>query len=145
MPREVEAHRGALADLGIDAHLAARLPREAVHHRQPEPGALADRLCREERIEGACDHIGRHADAGVGNAEREILPRRQVALARGMLVEPFVGGLDRDAPALGHGVARIDAEVEQRAFQLRSVDQRGPQTRRGDDFQRDLRPDGATD
>ena len=69
------------ADLGIDPHLAAGLPGEAVDHRQAEAGALADRLGREERIERLRDHIRRHAGAGVGDAERDILARRQVALA----------------------------------------------------------------
>ena len=130
MAREVEAHRRALADLGIDPHLPARLPGEAVDHRQPEPGALADRLGGEERIEGARDHVGRHAGAGVGDAERDVLPRRQVALARGALVEPFVGGLDGEAAAVGHGVARVDAEVEQRVLELRA-DRPAPATGRG--------------
>ena len=70
------------ADLGVDPHLPARLPHEAVDHRQAEAGALADGLGGEERVEGPGDHLRRHAGAGIGDAEREVLPRRQVALLR---------------------------------------------------------------
>jgi hypothetical protein len=67
---------------------------EAIDHRQAEPGALADRLGGEERIEGARHHIGRHAGAGVANAQRHILAGRQIGLAGRLSVEMAIGGLD---------------------------------------------------
>ena len=57
MPRQIEAHRGAASYFGIDAHLSAGLPHEAVDHRQPEAGALAERLGGEERFERARDYV----------------------------------------------------------------------------------------
>ena len=36
-----------------------------------------------------------HADAGIGDAERQILAGRQIALRRAVAVQPSVGGLDR--------------------------------------------------
>ena len=60
------------------------------------------------------------------------------------VVEPFVRGLDRDAAAIRHRVARVDAQIEQCVFELRShrisVDHR-PDRRH--DFERDLRPDAC--
>ncbi len=107
-----------MPDFRIDAHLSAGLPHEAIDHRQAEAGALADRLGGEKWIEGARDHVGRHAGAVVGDAERQILAGRQVAVLGCAFVEPFVGGLDRDTAAFRHGVARIDAQIEQCVLEL---------------------------
>ena len=145
MTRQVDAHRRALADLGIDPDLPARLAREAIDHRQAQPGALAERLGREERLERLGDdlrascrcryrsrrsrHTGRPADpAGAPRARRAI-----------------VGGLDRQLAAVGHGIARVDAEVENGVFELVGVDQRRPQAARADDLDLDAGPDGAPD
>src|SRR3712207_7036761 len=59
---------------------------------------------------------------GVGDAERDILPGRQVALLRRSLVQPPVGGLDGQPPPARHGVARVDAEVrsEEHTSELQS-------------------------
>src|SRR5512140_2739444 len=99
MAGQIEAHRRALADLGIDADLAAGLAHEAVDHGEAEAGTLAHGLGGEERIEGALDYVGRHAGTGVGDTERNILPGFEIALAGAMLVEPAIGGLDGDAAA----------------------------------------------
>ena len=53
MARQVDLHRRAFADLAVDPHMAGRLPHEAVDLAQAEPGALADLLGGEERLEGA--------------------------------------------------------------------------------------------
>ena len=49
--REVQPERRAPADLAVDEHEPADLLQRAVHHRQPEPGAFADLLGGEERLE----------------------------------------------------------------------------------------------
>lgn len=107
--------------------------------------ALPERLGREERIERLGDDVGRHARPGIGDADREVLPGIEVALARAAFVEPLVGRLDGDASAVRHRVARIDAQVQERALELGRVDQRGPQPAGGDDLERDLRADRAPD
>ena len=145
MARQVEAHRRALADLRVDPHLPARLAHEAVDHRQAEARALADRLRREERVERLGDDIRAHAGAGIGHAEREVLAGIEVALLGATVVEPFVGGLDGDAPAIRHRVAGVDAEVEQRILELARIDQHRPQPARGHHFEGDRRADGAAE
>ena len=145
MARQVERHRGPARDFGIDANLPAGLAHEAVDHRQAEARALPYRLGRVERVERARDHLGPHADAAVADRQRHIRPRLGIALARGGLVEPAVGGLDRERAAVRHGVARVDAQVQQRVFELAGVDARRPQVRRADHPHRDLRPHGAAD
>ena len=63
-------------ELAGDRHRAARLMGEAMDLRQAEAGALADRLGGEERIEHACDDVGRNADAGVLHGDRNIVAGR---------------------------------------------------------------------
>ena len=58
---------------------------------------------------------------------------------RGAVVEPFVGGLDGQPAAVRHGVARVDAQVEQRVFELVGIDQRRPQAAGADHLDRDVR------
>ena len=109
--------------------LTAGLAGEAVDHRQAETRALADRLGGEERLEHLADEVGRHARPGVRDADAQVLARRHVVLAGTGIVHPLVGRLDGDATAVGHGVARVDAEVQQRVLQLFRVDQRRRQAR----------------
>ena len=112
-------HARAPAEFRVDLDVAVRLLDEAVDHRQPEARALADRLGGEERIEGAGDHVGRHAGAGVGDGEHDILarprparapqrPRRASALAVSIVSRPPSGMASR----------RVDGEVQQRVLEL---------------------------
>ncbi|CAN5420767.1 hypothetical protein BH09PSE6_BH09PSE6_14380 [soil metagenome] len=126
--------------------MSARLLDEAVELRQAEAGALADRLGREERFERLGQHVGRHAGAAVGDRQQHVLPRHHVAFARRVvLVEFGVGRLDDDAPALGHRIARVDADVEQRTLELVDVAARGPRAARQHGRHGDVFTDGAPD
>ena len=89
---QIQAHRGALAEFRINPDLAARLSREPIDHRQPEPRPLADWLRREERIERLGDHVGCHARPRIRHADRHILADRQVMVPRRALIEPLVRG-----------------------------------------------------
>jgi len=53
-----------------------------------------------------------------------------------------VRGGDGELAAIRHGVARIDGEIEQRAFQLIGVAERSPQIVRSCDFKIDALADG---
>ena len=99
----------------------------------------------KEGVEGPRDDVGRHASAGIGDAKRQILPRWQVPLPGRVLVHPLVRGLDRDPPAVRHGVAGIDAEVQQGVLELGRIDLRCPQANHVDGLDRDLRTDCASD
>ena len=145
MTRQEEGDAGALIDLGMDARLAAGLAHETVDHRQAQPCAHPDRLGGEEGIEGLGDHLGRHAAAVVGHREGDVFARFQVADPGHARIQRPVGGLDEDATALGHGVAGIDAEVEQGVFQLRRIDQGRPQLAAGHHLDLDRRTHRAAD
>ncbi len=51
--RQIEPDDCAVADLGVDRRVAAGLLDEAVDHAEAKPGALADVLGGEERLERA--------------------------------------------------------------------------------------------
>ena len=126
----------------VDADLSARLPRETINHRKPEAGSLSERFRREERIERPRHHGGAHARPRVADAEREILPGRQVAVAGHSVVHPAIAGLDGQEPASRHRVTRIDAEVQEGVFELVGVHEGGPKPDHADHLDRDLRSDG---
>ena len=86
----------------------------------------------------------RHARAGIGHRQHDILPVRELAamLAGVTLVEIGVGGLDREPAALGHGVARVDREIDDGVFELVGIDRRLPQTAGQHGLDRDRLADG---
>src|SRR3546814_4620862 len=70
--RKVDAHRRPPTGGAVDANVAAMARDDAVDDRQPEPGAFADRLRREERLEGAPPRFLVHAAAGVRHRQAEL-------------------------------------------------------------------------
>ena len=55
-----------------------------------------------------------------------------------VLVQRDVARLDQQLAAVGHGVARIDAEIDQGGLELGAVDVDGPQTVGEDELDLDL-------
>ncbi len=145
MPRQVEADGGADAGRGVDPRLAAGLPGEAVDHGQAQARALPDRLGGEERVERLGDHVRGHAGAGVADAQRDVGSGRQLALLRRPPVQPHLPGLDRQPSAVRHGVARVDAQVEQRVLELVRIDQDGIRIGHADHRHGDGRSHRASD
>ena len=78
-----------------------------------------------------------HAGAGVRDRDHDILARlhRLGQRADIGLVEIAVGGLDRDLAAVGHGVARVERQIEQRVLELVGVGKRAPEAARQHRFQ----------
>lgn len=142
---EVEGHAGAFAFGGVQVHLAAGLLGEAVDHGQAQAGALADGFGGEEGFEHVGHDVGGHAGAGVGDAQAQVGAFGQVVGAGGGGVEPVVAGLQLDAAALGHGVAGVDAQIEQGVFQLADVDEGGPGISGAGGFDLDAGAGGALD
>ena len=126
--RQVDLHGRALAGLAVDLHVPARLLDEAVDLREAEARAVAHILGREEGLERLGQHLAAHPGAGVADAQHDILARRDFGLpGRVAFVEEGIGRLDGQPAAAGHGVASIDREVEDGAFQLVRVGVRPPQ------------------
>ena len=64
-PRKVDVEARAFAGLALHANRAATSLHEAVHRRETETRPTADRLRREERLEGAGHRRAVHSDAPV--------------------------------------------------------------------------------
>ncbi len=137
--REIELDRRPVPRLAIEGDVAARLLDEAIDLAEAETGAAADILGGEERLEGARHRLLRHARARVTDGDIGVLAGNDLAVGGGIgLVERRIAGLDGQLAAVGHGVARIDRQVEDGAFELVLVDLDRPQARRQYAFELDL-------
>jgi hypothetical protein len=125
--RQEQADRGADAGHAIDIDMPAALGDKAVGHRQPEAGAGALGLGREERFERALPHFRRDAGAAVLHRQHhvvaggEIGPGTQAAGGQRQVVQR-----DVDAADAVHRVAGIDCQVQNHVLQLVAVDQGMP-------------------
>jgi hypothetical protein len=137
--RQEELHGRAPAFDAVDADVSAGLLDEAVDHRQPKTGTLADRLGGEEGIERLGDDARRHADAVVAHADPHIIAGAQRFLVRGIgLIERRSTGRDGQRAARRHCVACVDGEVEQCVLELIGIRHRRPDVHVRRDRQRDL-------
>ena len=99
---------------------AAELRAQAVDHRQAEAGAPPHPLGREEGLDRVAQGDGVHADAGVADRDPKILAGRE-QLPRSDLLG---AGRDAEPAAAGHGVARVQCEVEDGELELVGIDPR---------------------
>jgi hypothetical protein len=111
-----------LAGRGPGGDVPTGLRDDSEHRREPEPRAFARRPRREERLERAREHLGRHPDAGV--ADRD--PNVAAGLERVGPVFTRAGerddlARDLEAAAVWHGVARVDGEVHHDLLELSDV------------------------
>ena len=82
----------------------------------PRPGALADLLGGEERLEHLVPHLRRHAGAGVADRKHHIGAGPHVGIGlRVGFVEHDVARLEQQLAAVRHRVAGVDRHVEQRS------------------------------
>ncbi|MFO1058041.1 MAG: hypothetical protein U1E53_13860 [Dongiaceae bacterium] len=134
--RQQQDDGGARAGPAVDADQPAGAPREAVDLGQAQPGAAADLLGGEERLEGAALHLRRHALAGVG--DDDLGGRRAVR-------HDAPRGRDAQRAAGRHRIARIAGEVEDGEVELHPVERDG--RRRVVELERDGdgRPGGLAD
>src|ERR1700733_10987824 len=94
---KIDLDRRALSDFRVDLHMASALLDEAIDLAEAQSRALADRLGCEERLEGLVERRGGHSDAGIGNANGNILPRQNLGMVcRVDLIDVHVGGFDRE-------------------------------------------------
>ena len=143
IPGKIQLHGGACAHLGVDANLAARLPCETIDHGESQAGAFAERLGREEGVECACDHLGRHTSARVSHRQGHILAGIQITSRCLTLIERLVCRADGDAAAVGHGIPCIDTEVQKRILELIGVHQGQPKVLGTEHLDADVETDRA--
>ena len=104
--------------------MAAGLADEVAHHREPEAGAAAGLLGREERLEHASQHVVRHAAAGVGHGDGHERSGDRGVVRDVPAGQARAAGRDGDRPAVGHRIARVDGEIDDGLLQLAGVDPR---------------------
>src|SRR5262249_43184995 len=76
--------------------LGPRLLDETIDHAEPEAGAFADALGREERIEDLVADSGVNAAAGIAHRDHHVVPGSDLAIrAAGRFVEHDVAGFQR--------------------------------------------------
>ena len=77
---EEQPDRGAVPRFGAYLHRPAGLLGKPVNHAQAETGALAHILGGEERFEGAAGDLGRHAGAGIGHGDHDVIAGPRLAV-----------------------------------------------------------------
>src|SRR5205085_11485639 len=82
MAQEVDREHGALAGRTVDEDEAAGLLDDAVDGGEAEPGAGADLLGREERLEDAHEILLRDAESGIGDLDEDVVAGRHDLVAR---------------------------------------------------------------
>ena len=127
--RQEDAERRALAQLAVDPDMPAALVHDAVHRGEPEPRAVV--LGGEEGLEEVRLHVRVHADARIRHLEHHVRARLEPGPRRLVLADHAIGRLDGQAPAIRHGVARIDGEVQEHLLDLAGIGRHGSQVRRG--------------
>ena len=121
--RQVDLERRALAELAVDPDVAAALLDDAVDGREPEPGALAAVLRREERLEEpAAASLRVMPIAGVADREHHVRARGASCTSlHERLVELDVRRLDRQACRRRHRVPGVDDEVHEDLLELPGI------------------------
>ena len=127
VPRQIDGECAAGADPAVDIDAAAQVGDDAVHQRQPEPGAHAGGLGGEEGIEDALEHLRCDAGAGVAHGELDVAAGRQLrgrhALGFGQ-ASGLQGHDQRSARA--HRLHRVRAQIHHHLMNLcRVAEHRG--------------------
>ena len=95
---------------------------------QAEAGALARSFGCEERLENLFPEIGGNARARIGHANDHERPGFDAGMRpRLRFAERAIPGGHRQGTAARHGIAGIDAEIEQHLVNLRRVAAGGPE------------------
>ena len=122
--RQIQPHARAAIRRALDLDVPARLLHEAVHHAQAEPGAVPEMLGREERLDRALQHFGRHADAGIGHRQQHEIARWNIVV---LAARSHVARLDGQRAAFGHRIASVHGKIDQRGLDLRRIREHVPQ------------------
>ena len=110
---------------------------------QPQPGALAHVLGRKKWLEQFRLDFRWNARTGVGDAQTGIGTRPGAwYLLRRLFGEHDIGGAKGEYSTARHGIAGVDAQVQQGLIQLRGVAQNRPQVVRHAGFNFDVLGEG---
>ena len=119
--RQQQGHRGAAGLATADAHAAARLLGEAIHHRHAQAAAHAELLGGEEGLEDPRQGAAVHAHAVVGDGDLHVVAGRDFEVGGGVHVEVLEGRFDAQLAPVGHRVAGVEGQVEEGVLELVGV------------------------
>src|SRR6185437_16856375 len=103
----------------------AGLAGDAVDLAEAEARSLAGLLGGVERLDGSGEYVFGHAAPGIGHRQLDITPGGEVG-RDGARHLGQVDGADRDGPALGHRVPRVEREIENGVLDLPGIDEYRP-------------------
>src|SRR6185503_7504215 len=138
--RQIDPDRGANPQPAFDADAAARLPRNSVNLTQAEPGTSPESLGREKRFERLREHVLGHSRSGITDGKADKVARWQIETLLRHTSHIDVGSRNRQAAPGGHGIARVEGQVQDDEFNLRRVRNRGPEIALENRLDPDRRP-----
>src|SRR5678815_581140 len=107
--RKVDLESGPSSLFAVYPDVAARLPDDAVNHRQSKTGPLPLFLRREEWLEDVQARCLAHAATGIADRQHHVITRNHRNMfARIRLVEIDVARFDRQLPASRHRIASVN-------------------------------------
>src|SRR5262245_38598515 len=120
--RQIDTEAAAFAYRTVHPNVAATLLHGAIDHGEAKACAFAEFFGGEKRFENMRLGFFIHAEASVGNGKHDVTAGdgAEVAL-RVRIIEFDVRGLERNSAAVGHGIARVDNEIEDDLFDLSGV------------------------
>ena len=97
----------------------------------PRPVPLPTSLVVKKGSNTLSSRCGGNSGAGVADGDHDVVAGRDLAVHAGVVfVEIDVAGLERELAAVGHGVARVQGQIEDRGGELVGIDQRRSRRRR---------------
>src|ERR1051325_6950366 len=89
---------------------------------QAEPRAFAGFFGGKKRLKNAWNNLRWNTATSIGDAQTRVLPERSVGNRTGLcFVEILFGRLDKKPDALGHGITRVDYEIEEHLIDHSSI------------------------
>src|SRR6185312_6946158 len=125
---QIESRLRSLVDLAANTDGAARLLRETESLREAKTGSLVGTLGGEERLENPRQNFRR-------DAKPRVTDRNRYELAFDCLdglgaVEGDIFSRQGNDATLGHGVACVHHQIDERQFEFGDVDRNRPDVRR---------------
>ena len=125
---QVDGDRRADPTLRLKIDPAVGLRNHAVDDGETQPSAVAGGLRRDERLERASADVLVHAEADVADRQADVAARTRVGVAgRRALAEDRVRCSDDHPAAAGHGLPRVDGQVDEHPLELGGIGFDGPE------------------
>jgi len=117
-----DSEPGSAVEFAVYPNESATLANNGVNHRKPESRAPTFWLGGKEGVENSGELFGGNAEAGIRDSELdELSSRRRGKLSTLGVFRRHRCGLNNELAAIGHGIARIDAEIQEYLLQLTGV------------------------